>query len=140
MRPARRATGRDTHETKRSDIQLIDAAGLAAALKTFADGREWGQFHSPKNLAMALTGEVGELVEHFQWMTEAESRDVSGDPARAQAVGEEIADVLFYLVRLADVLEIDLEASARAKLAVNAAKYPIATARGNSRKYSAAKE
>ena len=117
--------------------KLIDAAGLASALKTFADEREWGQFHSPKNLAMALTGEVGELVEHFQWMTEAESRVVGRDPARAQAVGEEIADVLFYLIRLADVLEIDLEASARAKLEVNATKYPIATARGNSRKYSA---
>lgn len=120
--------------------RLIDAAGLAAALKTFADEREWGQFHSPKNLAMALTGEVGELVEHFQWMTEAESKAVSRDPAKAQAVGEEIADVLFYLIRLADILQIDLEASARAKLEVNAAKYPIATARGNSRKYSASKE
>jgi len=120
--------------------RLIDAAGLAAALKTFADEREWGQFHSPKNLAMALTGEVGELVEHFQWMTEAESRAVSRDPARAQAITEEIADVLFYLIRLADVLEIDLEASARAKLEVNARNYPIATARGNSRKYSASKE
>lgn len=123
-----------------STPRLIDATGLAAALKTFADEREWDQFHSPKNLAMALTGEVGELVEHFQWMTEAESKAVSSDPAKAQAVGEEIADVLFYLIRLADVLEIDLEASARAKLEVNTAKYPIATARGNSRKSSASKE
>lgn len=120
--------------------KLIDAAGLAAALRAFADDRDWGQFHSPKNLAMALTGEVGELVEHFQWMTEAESSAVGRDPARAQAVGEEIADVLFYLVRLADALEIDLDAAARAKLDLNARKYPVATARGNSRKYSAPKD
>lgn len=120
--------------------KLIDAAGLVAALRTFADEREWGQFHSPKNLVMALTGEVGELVEHFQWVTEAESKSVGQDPAKAQAVSEEIADVLFYLIRLADVLGIDLETAAQAKLAINATKYPVAVSRGSSRKYSASGE
>jgi len=109
---------------------------LARALATFARERDWEQFHSPKNLVMALTGEVGELSELFQWLTERESSAVSTDPTRAQAVRDELADVLLYLVRLADVLGVDLNAAAVHKLAANAARYPVAKARGSSRKYS----
>src|SRR4051812_6575274 len=96
--------------------KLIDVERLAATLKVFADERDWAQFHSPKNLTMALTGEVGELIQIFQWKTEAESRVAAQDPGCAKAIGEELADVLLYFVRLADVLGIDLDAAARAKL------------------------
>jgi NTP pyrophosphatase (non-canonical NTP hydrolase) len=116
--------------------RLVDVDGLARALAAFARERDWEQFHSPKNLAMALTGEVGELCELFQWMTEADSRVTPSDPQRAQALRDELADVLLYLVRLADVLGVDLNAAATHKLATNAAKYPVAKSRGSSRKYT----
>ncbi len=121
-------------------LPLIDAAGLAEALGAFADERDWAQFHSPKNLVMALTGEVGELTEIFQWMTEEASRTATADPKVAVAVREEIADVLLYLVRLASVLGVDLDTAAREKLARNAEKYPVDRSRGNSRKYSSLQE
>lgn len=104
--------------------KLIDTAPLAAALQAFADERDWNRFHSPKNLAMALTGELGELVELFQWLTEDESRALARDPARRVALEDELADVQIYLVRLADVLGVDLDAAVRAKLAKNRLKYP----------------
>ena len=85
---------------------------------------------------MALTGEVGELVEIFQWMTEADSRCATDDPDRARAIGEELADVLMYLVRLSDMLGIDLNAATQAKLALNARKYPVDASRGSSAKRS----
>ena len=116
--------------------RLVDVAGLAQALAAFARERDWQQFHSPKNLVMALTGEVGELAELFQWLTEEASKDVAADPKRAQALRDELADVLLYLVRLADVLGVDLDAAARHKLELNAARYPVAKARGSSRKYT----
>lgn len=119
---------------------LIDAAGLAESLRAFADERDWAQFHSPKNLVMALTGEVGELTEIFQWMTEDASRTAMADPKVARAVREEVADVLLYLVRLATVLGVDLDAAVREKLRLNAEKYPVALSRGNSKKYSATQE
>jgi NTP pyrophosphatase (non-canonical NTP hydrolase) len=104
--------------------KLIDAAPLAAALQAFADERDWNRFHSPKNLAMALTGEVGELVELFQWTTEDESRTLARDAARRTALEDELADVQIYLVRLASVLGVDMDAAVRAKLAKNREKYP----------------
>src|SRR4249919_1429911 len=107
--------------------------GLARQLEQFARDRDWQQFHSPKNLASALIVEAGELLEHFQWMTEAQSRELA--PEQLEAVGAEIADVLLYLIRLADALGIDPVAAAQAKLLVNAAKYPVASARGSSKKY-----
>lgn len=116
---------------------LVDARNLQSAVRAFGQARDWLQFHSPKNLAMALTGEVGELVEIFQWMTEDESRRAGDDPVIAQAVREEIADVLIYLTRLADVLRVDLDAAVREKLAINAAKYPADKVRGSNRKYNA---
>jgi dCTP diphosphatase len=115
---------------------LLDVAGLARRLREFADERDWQQFHSPKNLAMALTGEVGELVEVFQWMTEEESKAAASSEGTSAAVREELADVMLYLVRLADVLGVDLNAAVAEKLRANAAKYPVEAARGNSRKYN----
>ena len=109
-------------------IQLRDQ------LRRFASERDWDQYHSPKNLAAALCVEAAELLEHFQWRTDAESKSL---PAEQLAqVREEIADVLLYLVRLADKLQMDLLEAAHAKIALNAQKYPVDKARGNSRKYT----
>ena len=107
---------------------------LREQLRAFAEARDWEKFHSPKNLAMALAAEAGELLEVFQWMTEPQSRDLPPD-ARARA-SEEIADVLLYLVRLADTLGIDPIDAANRKIVTNAARYPADKARGSSRKYT----
>jgi dCTP diphosphatase len=106
---------------------------LAEQLDRFALDRDWQQFHSPKNLASALVVEAGELLEHFQWMTEEQSRQLTSE--RRDAVGAELADVLLYLVQLAAALRIDPLAAAQAKLKVNEEKYPVDRARGSSRKY-----
>lgn len=119
------------------DGPLIDAVRLQEAIAVFARDRDWDPFHSPKNLAMALTAEVGELVELFQWLSEGASYRVAHDPATARHVRDEIADVLVYLVRLAAVLDVDLDEAVRSKLAANALKYPVDRARGNAKKYSA---
>jgi len=108
-------------------------ASLTRSLREFAAEREWEQFHSPKNLACALAVEAAELLEHFQWLTEAQSRELA--PEKLAAVSHEAADVLLYLLQLADQLRIDLPAAAQEKLALNARKYPVERARGNSRKY-----
>lgn len=115
---------------------LIDVAPLSLALEQFANDRDWGQFHSPKNLVMALTGEVGELTEIFQWMTEAQSHTAGSNPATAQAVKDELADVQLYLVRLASVLGVDLNEAVQQKLQRNAQKYPADKAKGSSKKYT----
>lgn len=107
-----------------ADTPLIDVARLEEALQQFADERDWQQYHSPKNLAMALTGEVGELVEIFQWLTEEQSRVAGTDPKTARAVRDEIADVLLFLVRLSSVLGVDLNEAVTHKLAQNSKKYP----------------
>lgn len=114
---------------------LIDVDGAAKALRQFAEERDWQQFHSPKNLVMALSGEVGELTEIFQWMSEADSHNAASAPSTAKAVRDEIADVALYLIRLADVLGVDLDAAIASKLASNAAKYPVKASRGVSTKY-----
>ena len=114
----------------------MDPNALAARLRTFARERDWEQFHTPKNLAMALSVEAGELMELFQWLTPEESRAVADDPAGARRLQEELADVLIYLVRLADVLGVDLEEAVEAKLQTNAGKYPIHLAYGNATKAS----
>ncbi|MFT3818270.1 MAG: nucleotide pyrophosphohydrolase [Rubrivivax sp.] len=106
---------------------------LARQLEQFAKDRDWQQFHSPKNLASALTVEAAELLEHFQWLTEEQSRNLS--PAKRDAAGAEVADVLLYLIQLAGALGIDPIAAAQAKLKLNAQKYPVDLARGNSAKY-----
>ncbi len=107
---------------------------LRDRLRQFADERDWEQFHSPKNLAIALSVEASELLEHFQWLTDAESARL--DATQLARVREELADVLLYLIRLADRLDVDLLAAARDKIALNAEKYPVEKARGSSRKYT----
>jgi len=109
-----------------------DLHSLRDRLRAFALARDWGQFHSPKNLACALSVEAAELLEHFQWMTEEQSR--SPDQAQRAEIAHEAADVLLYLIQLADQLGIDLADAADRKMALNAAKYPVETARGNSRR------
>lgn len=115
---------------------LVEVRGAAEALKEFAEARDWAQFHSPKNLVMALSGEVGELNEIFQWMTEADSFKAASSEATAKAVRDEIADVALYLIRLSDVLGIDLNEAVSSKMATNAAKYPVDLSRGVSTKYN----
>ena len=107
---------------------------LRGALRRFASDRDWDQFHSPKNLAIALSVEAAELLEHFQWTSEDDPGSLA--PDRHAKVEEEIADVLLYLVRLADKLNIDLLAAATEKIQVNATKYPVEKARGSSKKYT----
>ncbi|HZX79384.1 MAG TPA: nucleotide pyrophosphohydrolase [Lysobacter sp.] len=102
-------------------------------LRAFARERDWEKFHSPKNLAMALTVETAELLEIFQWMSEEQSRTL--DEARRGAVESELADVLLYLIQLADRLDIDLLAVAERKMVSNAERYPAERARGRSDKY-----
>lgn len=108
-------------------MKLIETAALEAALAEFAQARDWGRFHSPKNLAMALSVEVAELVEIFQWRTEAESNAVM-ESGEARHVEQELADVALYLVRLCSVLGVDLDAAIAAKLKLNALKYPAPAA------------
>ena len=113
---------------------MNDLESLRTQLREFSAARDWEQFHSPKNLAMALAGEAGEMLEIFQWLTEAQSRALD---ARAQAAArDEVADILLYLVRLADQLGIDPLVEAQRKLAENEQKYPADKARGNARKYT----
>ena len=111
-----------------------DLQSLTQSLRDFAKARDWEQFHSPKNLASALAVEAAELLEHFQWLTEAQSRDLPA--ARKAEVAAEAADVLLYLLQLCDKLGVDLAQAARQKLVRNAEKYPVERARGNSRKYT----
>lgn len=111
---------------------LDSLADLRARLDEFARVRDWEQFHSPKNLCMALAGEVGELMEHFQWLTEEASLGLP--PEKREQVGEEIADCLLYLVRLAGRLGIDPVAAAYRKLAINERRYPAERVRGDARR------
>jgi len=106
---------------------------LTQRLRNFASEREWDQFHSPKNLAMALTGEAGELAAEFQWLTEQESKVL--DSKTLERVKAEAGDVLLYLIRLADKLQIDLIEAAQAKISTNEQRYPAALVRGQSKKY-----
>lgn len=113
---------------------MNDLLHLRDALRAFAQARDWDRYHSPRNLAMALSVEAGELLEQFQWLTDDESADLS--PQRREAVVDEIADVLIYLVRLADRLDVDLLDAAAAKIARNEVRYPVERARGNALKYT----
>lgn len=115
-------------------MRYDDLFELRELMRTFAAERDWDQFHTPKNLATALSVESAELLEHFQWLKDDESRNLS-DPVK-EAVAEEMADVLLYLVRLADKLDVDLAEAARRKIALNAIKYPADMARGSAVKYT----
>ncbi len=127
--PKTRVRARRVTPAPRDSLEAV-----RAALRRFASARDWDQFHLPKNLAMALSVEAAELLEHFQWLPDAASDALT--PSKRVQVAEEMADVLLYLVRLADRLDIDLLAAARRKIRLNSRKYPVAKARGNSRKYT----
>lgn|SRR3989338_11206413 len=114
------------------DSDRLDA--LRERLRAFVAERDWEQFHSPKNLAMAMIVEAAELIEHFQWATEQESRELS--PEKLAAVEQEIADTFIYLLRLSDVLGVDLIDAAQRKMEINADKYPVEKVKGRNDKYS----
>jgi len=120
--------------SRRKFCRMKSLTELREALRDFAAERDWDQFHSPKNLAIALSVEASELLEHFQWLTEEQSRALP--PAKAKEVAQELADVLIYLVRLSDKLSIDLLQEAQRKIAHNSEKYPADRVRGSSRKYT----
>ena len=107
---------------------------LRDQLRDFASARDWNQFHSPKNIAVALSVEAGELLEHFQWISDQDSASLS--PEKLGRVREEMADVLLYLVRLADLLEVELIRCANDKITANAKKYPVEKSRGTAKKYT----
>jgi NTP pyrophosphatase (non-canonical NTP hydrolase) len=107
---------------------------LTARVRAFADERDWGQFHTPKNLVMAAAGEMGELVAEFQWLTPEQATTVMADADAGARVRAELGDVLIYLVRLADVLQIDLVEAGLDKLADSARRYPVEQARGSAAK------
>jgi NTP pyrophosphatase (non-canonical NTP hydrolase) len=114
----------------------MNIENLKLKLRLFAQERDWDQFHSPKNLAMALGGEAGELLEHFQWLSEEQSRSLEADAKKLTKVSEELADIAIYTVRLCDKLNIDLESAIEDKIRANAAKYPVTLAKGNATKYT----
>ncbi len=107
---------------------------LKTRLRKFAEERDWDQFHSPKNLSMALIAEAAELVEHFQWLTQEQSSNLPAD--KVEPVEQELADILIYLVRISDKLGIDLIEAANRKVEVNKEKYPVDDVKGSARKYS----
>ncbi len=107
---------------------------LRARVNQFVEARDWAQFHSPTNLAMAMIVEAGEVVEHFQWMTEEDSRNLSAE--QKELVGQELSDTLVYLLRIADVCDIDLLEAANKKINLNAKKYPVDKAKGSNAKYT----
>ena len=113
---------------------MDDIEKLKLQLRKFAEARDWDQFHSPKNLSMALSAEVAEIVEHFQWLTEEQSNDLSQN--KLAEVESELADTLIYLIRLADKLEIDLLKASAKKMEKNESKYPADLVRGSSKKYT----
>lgn len=119
---------------------LNDSATTLAELKTrvlaFVRERDWEQFHSPKNLSMALAAESGELMEHFLWATPEQSSAIARDPVKRAKIADELADVVIYALEFANMTGIDVAAAIEAKMAANAKKYPVEKARGRSDKYT----
>jgi NTP pyrophosphatase (non-canonical NTP hydrolase) len=116
-----------------NDPAIGELARLRDLVRQFVDERDWDQFHSPKNLASALTVEAAELLEHFQWLQHGRADELG--PGKLKEVRHEMADVLVYLVRLADKLDVDLMAAVQEKMVLNRAKYPAEQVRGDARKY-----
>ena len=114
----------------------MDIEILKQKLRTFAKERNWEQFHSPKNLVMALNGEAGELTEIFQWLSEADSVKEKLSAKNMELAEEELADILLYLIRIADKLDIDLEKAANKKIRKNEDKYPVELSKNNAIKYN----
>jgi dCTP diphosphatase len=117
-----------------TENKIKDLNGLKIRLREFAEARDWNQFHSPKNLSMALSVEVAEIAEHFQWLTEKQSEDLPKH--KLAEVETELADTLIYLIRLADKLNIDLIRAALNKIEINEQKYSVEKAKGNAKKYT----
>jgi dCTP diphosphatase len=119
---------------------LTDSTATISDLKThvlaFVRERDWEQFHTPKNLSMALAAEAGELMEHFLWATPEQSRAVANDPAKRGKIADEIADVVIYALEFANATGLDLAAAIEAKMTANAKKYPVEKARGRAEKYT----
>jgi dCTP diphosphatase len=119
---------------------LSDSNTTIASIKqrvlAFAREREWEQFHSPKNLSMALAAEAGELMEHFLWATPEQSHAVARDPAKRTKIADEVADVVIYALEFANATGLDLAAAIETKMAANAQKYPVEKARGRADKYT----
>jgi dCTP diphosphatase len=105
-------------------------------LAEFARERNWDQFHTPKNLSMALAAEVAELLEIFQWLTDEQSKEIANIESEMEQIREEIADVFIYLIRLADKLDVDIEKAVLDKIAMNEKKYPVELAKDNATKYN----
>lgn len=116
------------------DMSESDFDRIRGKVREFVAARDWDQFHSPKNLSMALIVEAAELVEHFQWLSEAQSAALP--PEKLAEVEQELADIQVYLISLAHKLDLDLIAAVEKKLVLNAQKYPVELARGNSKKYT----
>jgi dCTP diphosphatase len=119
---------------------LADSGTTIAELKTrvlgFVRERDWEQFHSPKNLSMALAAETGELMEHFLWATPEQSRAIANEPSKRSKIADELADVVIYALEFANITGLDVSAAIEAKMAANAKKYPVEKARGRSDKYT----
>jgi NTP pyrophosphatase (non-canonical NTP hydrolase) len=116
--------------------QILDIDSFQKVISNFARERDWEQFHTPKNLSMALSVEASELVEIFQWVTAEQSQNIKNIPEIKHAAAEEIADILTYLLRISDLLEIDIPTSLEQKIEKNGEKYPIDKAKGNAKKYT----
>jgi len=114
----------------------MDLNKIKQQLRDFSNERDWDQFHSPKNLTMALAAEAGELLDVFQWLKEEQTKLENIDDKTIDLAKEEIADISYYLIRLSDKLEIDLESVLEKKMIVNSEKYPIHLSKGNSIKYN----
>ena len=133
---ARHCAGRQRRRMAALTDSTTTLAELKATVLAFVRARDWEQFHSPKNLSMALAAESGELMEHFLWATPEESAAVARDPAKRQKIADEIADVVIYALEFANTTGLDLAAAIEAKMAANAKKYPVEKAKGRSEKYT----
>lgn len=111
-----------------------DLLEIKIRLRQFADERDWDQYHSPKNLSMALIAEAAELIEHFQWITEEESSQLTED--KLEEVRQELADIQIYLIRIADKLNVDLLQAVEHKIKINEQKYPVEKVKGKNKKYT----
>ena len=124
----------------RTMADLTDAgttiSDLKARVLAFVRERDWEQFHTPKNLSMALAAETGELMEHFLWATGEQSRAIVNEPAKRARIADELADVVIYAIEFANMTGLDIAAAIQAKMAANAKKYPVEKARGRSDKYT----
>lgn len=119
---------------KRGGVDETALTRIRDRLRDFASARDWNQFHSPKNLAISLSLESAELLEHFQWVSDKDSLTMPAD--KLGKIDEEIADVFLYLIRLADILDVDLIQAAERKIRINARKYPVEKSRGSAKKYT----